>query len=91
MGQGRAGDRAPGQQAAPRAAIIAPKPEEPVVRQGGAGGTCRGARRGQAGPGSLPPGPQDARLPPPEPGTTEPEQNPGNANRSGDLGPERAV
>ena len=38
----RARGRAPGQQAAPCAAVTAPEPEKPVVRQGGAGGTCRG-------------------------------------------------
>lgn len=29
---GGAGGRAPGQQASPRAAVIAPEPEQPVVR-----------------------------------------------------------
>lgn len=45
LGTGRAGGGAPGQQAAPHATITAPKPEEPVIGQGGTGGTCRSTER----------------------------------------------
>ena len=43
LGPGGARGRVPGQWAAPRAAVAAPEPQEPVIRQGGAGGTCGGS------------------------------------------------
>lgn len=45
LGPGGAGGRAPRHQASPHAAIIAPEPQEPVIRQGRASGTCGGSRQ----------------------------------------------
>lgn len=75
-GPRRARGRAPGQQAAPCTAVTAPEPEEPVVRQGGAGGTCRGNTE-LVGLTILR-GPQNTshcQIPIPAPGTTEPERS----------------
>lgn len=75
-GPRRARGRAPGQQAAPCTAVTAPEPEEPVVRQGRAGGTCRGNTE-QVG-WTILPGPQNTshhQIPIPEPRTTETERS----------------
>ena len=65
LGPGRAGGGAPGQQAAPRATITAPEPEEPVIGQGGAGGTCRRSTE-RAGWTQLHPSGPPGRLSQPE-------------------------
>lgn len=70
LGPGRAGGGAPGQQAAPHATITAPKPEEPVIGQGGTGGTCRSTERAgwtQLHPSGPPRAPLTAGFPSPSP------------------------